>query len=355
MNEWYYVLRNNNSYGPYSLPQLDDMVFRGRVLTCDKAVPEGKVYDGQLTVGKVLKRNGYKRSPRMTRSWIEQLRDIGNDIIFPGADLKQGSWKQDTTLLLLAAVGIMPALIEIFGGSSYLTFYVVSLYFSSIWGLFFFYVFRTKQVKLSTTIKTFFLTQVLVFVAWDVLALVDLNPFYGFANSSSFIGQALFYIAGVGVTEEFFKALPLFFILWRAKEPLVPQTMVYYGLMSGISFGVFEGVNYQMNVNSEYGYSMSFLLNICRLTYLPFAHAIWAGIAGYFLSFAVLFPANRIALRILAILVPAVLHGCYDLACSAPGLISLVVRVGILFFAAVLLRTYLRRDSFVQSRLASLR
>ena len=98
------------------------------------------------------------------------------------------------------------------------------------------------------------------------------------------------YVFGVGLTEEFGKMIPLLIILRKAKEPLIPQTMVFYGLMAGISFGVFEGVQYQMTVNAEQTYDVSFFLNIARLTSLPFLHACWCGIAGYFLSFAHLYP-----------------------------------------------------------------
>ncbi len=129
--------------------------------------------------------------------------------------------------------------------------------------------------------------------------------------------------------------------------------MVFYGLMSGIAFGVFEGVEYQMTVNQSLGYSDSFLANITRLTTLPFAHSLWAGIAGYFISFALLYPAYKWALWILAILVPAVLHGTYDTMCDLP-IGGVFVRAGIIFFSALLLITYLKRGSDLQGRLSSL-
>ena len=224
-------------------------------------------------------------------------------------------------------------------------FYEVSLYFSIIWGLFFYACFKTSQVKLKTTLSVFFLTQLCIFVAWDLLGLPKINPFYAFTNVA-FPINVLGYVFGVGFTEEFAKMIPLLIILRKAKEPLVPQTMVFYGLMSGISFGVFEGVQYQMTVNAEQTYDVSFFLNIARLTSLPFLHACWCGIAGYFLSFAQLYPKYRRGLYFLAISIPAIVHGLYD-SMANYWLVSLVM----VFLGLMLLTVYLKQSVDYQSKL----
>lgn len=349
----YFVIRNNRHFGPYDVATLADMVSRGRVLKCDMARPEAESYDGRMTVGDCLRRAGVRVSVRSGGPVLTQLKAIGGEVVFPKSELAHGAWRQDTTLLMMAAVGLLPIVVELFGWSSVLTFYFISLYFSGVWGLFFYYLFKTRQVSARSAITTFFLTQVFVFVAWDALGIVTLNPFYAFDGDGGLLSQVLFYVGGVGFTEELAKALPLFIIVSRARQPLVPQTMVFYGLVSGIAFGVFEGVQYQMTVNAELDYSLSFFANITRLTSLPFAHALWAGVAGYFISFAQLFPAYRWALRVLAVSVPAVMHGAYDVACSYLGF-GLVVRVGIIFFSALLLMTYLKRGKELQSRLSDL-
>lgn len=157
------------------------------------------------------------------------------------------------------------------------------------------------------------------------------------------------YVLGVGLTEELGKLLPLIFICKRAKEPLVPQTLVYYGLMSGIAFGVYEGVQYQMTLNAQLEYSASFFMNIARLTSLPFLHAIWCGIAGYFISFAHLYPKYRVSLYFLAIAVPAILHGLYDTFCSSS--IGMFIAVPIMVGGVILLMTYLKQGVNYQSKL----
>ncbi len=245
----------------------------------------------------------------------------------------------------MALVGLLPMIFMNIPLGGFFIFYEVSLYFSIIWGLFFYACFKTHQVKLKTTLNVFFLTQLCVFVAWDLLGLPKVNPFYAFTDVA-FPLNILGYVFGVGLTEELGKMIPLLIILRNAKEPLIPQTMVFYGLMAGISFGVFEGVQYQMTVNAEQTYDVSFFLNIARLTSLPFLHACWCGIAGYFLSFAHLYPMYRRGLYVLAISIPAIVHGLYD-SFADLGAISLVM----VFLGLMLLMMYLKQSVDYQSKL----
>ena len=152
-------------------------------------------------------------------------------------------------------------------------------------------------------------------------------------------------------TEELAKMVPLFIIARRAKEPILSRTLVFYGLMAGIAFGVFEGVQYQTTVNIGLDYTSAFYGNIARLTSLPFLHAIWCGIAGYFIAFANLYPRYRHALYFLAVAVPALLHGLYDTFCQGSIWLAVVLAVVISFIGVFLLMTYLRRSGDYQSRL----
>jgi RsiW-degrading membrane proteinase PrsW (M82 family) len=231
-----------------------------------------------------------------------------------------------------------------------LVFYAVALYFSTIWGIFFYYLFKTDQVKLKTTLLVFFATQAFVFLLWDLLGLPSLNPFYNLIDTT-FVLNLFGYIFGVGFTEELVKLLPLLLIYRFAKEPLQPKTLVFYGLMSGIAFGVFEGVQYQITVNAQLDYTSSFFLNIARLTSLPFLHAVWTGIAGYFIGFAKLYPLYRHSLYFLAIAIPSILHGLYDTFCSTTG--GTVIAFVITVFAVILLNTYLKQSLNYQSKLTN--
>lgn len=60
--------------------------------------------------------------------------------------------------------------------------------------------------------SVFFLTQLCVFVVWDLMGLHKLNPFYLFTNIA-FPINVLGFILGVGMTEKLAKVTPLLLIL----------------------------------------------------------------------------------------------------------------------------------------------
>lgn len=338
-----YIIRNNQRFGPYTESGLLSYVNQGQVLMQDKAIKDGDLQEH--TVGYYLRQCGLKPNVTNNGNILSQLKMIGSELIFPKTTMLSKSFLIDQRFLILAIVGLFPMVIMnmLFGG--FLLFYEVSLYFSIIWGLFFYTCFKTLQVKLKTTLLVFFLTQALVFALWYIISLPKLNPFYALLEMP-FPLSALGFVFGVGFTEELVKLLPLLFILWKAKEPLIPQTMVFYGLMSGIAFGVFEGVQYQMTVNAEQTYDVSFFLNIARLTSLPFLHACWCGIAGYFLAFAHLYPKYRRGLYVLAIAIPMLIHGLYDTFSSVRFLSLILVFIGLM-----LLMVYLKQGVNYQSKL----
>ena len=118
------------------------------------------------------------------------------------------------------------------------------------------------------------------------------------------------------------------------------------GTMSDIN-GAFKLNNLpQGRYNVKLSYDVSFFMNIARLTSLPFLHACWCGIAGYFLSFAELYPKYRRGLYTLAICVPMLIHGLYDTFSDIWG-ISLVV----VFLGLMLLMIYLKQGINYQSKL----
>ena len=345
----FYIIRNNQQFGPYSIDVLKTYVEEGKILKQDKACSASNPQTFR-TVGYFLKSGGQKVKIKHKGGIFLQLKDIGRELILPNSVFSWKALKMDSRLLWLALLGLAPAfLIRFFSANPFITFYVISLYFSTIWGLFFFYFFKTPQIKTKTTIVLFFILQVVVFITWDILRLPawpGINVFYSFTESQSILLRLTGFIFGVGLLEEAVKIVPLLLILYRAKEPYIPQSLVFYGLMSGIAFGVFEGVQYQMTVNMQLDYSSAFFMNVARLTSLPFLHAVWAGIAGYFLSFAHLYPKYRLSLYFLAIAVPAVIHGLYDvLGWSIWGLLLMLLSV-------VLLMSYLKQGVNYQSKLS---
>ena len=337
-----YIIRNNQQFGPYDESSLLSYVNSGQILLHDKAQAVGE--NQPRTVKYYLKKAHLKTKIENKGNIVSQLKTIGSELIFPKTTLFSKQFLTDQRFLILALIGLFPMIIMQIPLGGFFIFYEVSLYFSVIWGLFFYDCFKTPQVKLRTTLIVFFLTQICVFLAWG-LGIPQLNPFYTFVETT-FPLNLLGYILGVGFTEELFKAVPLLIILHKAKEPLIPQTIVYYGLVSGIAFGVWEGVEYQMTVNAEQEYTISFYLNILRLTSLPFLHACWSGISGYFLSFANLYPKYRRSLYLLALTIPAMIHGLYDTLSNWP-----IVSLFVVFIGLMLLMVYLKQGVNYQSKL----
>lgn len=337
-----FIIRNQHEYGPYGVSDIARYVEEGRLLLNDRARDAESGDEG--TVEELLGVRGIHPHVRSRGSLMQQLRYIGHAFIFPKDDMERHHLMEDKRLLILAIVGLSLSIIMLLPIGGYLVFYAVSLYFATIWGLFFSYFFRTRQISKGKAVSTFFLTQLGVFIIFS--GLNELNFFYNF-TSAPFPLSILGYILGIGLTEEFAKMIPLLVLERRAREPQLPQTMVFYGLMAGIAFGVFEGVQYQTSINIRADYTTAFVLNIARLTSLPFLHAVWAGICGYFVGMAGLYPQYRKSLYVLALAIPATLHGLYDLFAGGFYLISLVIA----FLSVFLLMAYLRRSNVLREKL----
>lgn len=336
------VIRNSHEYGPYDESVVAGYVEQGILLAHDKA--RDAVTGREATVMELLKARGYHPQVSHKGSLGEQLRAIGSEFIFPRDDMARHHWLDDKRLLILAVVGLSLSVLMLLPIGGLLVFYAISLYFAVVWGLFFYVFFRSRQVNVKTTVSVFFLTQIAVFIIFSGLS--HLNFFY-FFTQLAFPLNIVGYVLGVGLTEEFVKMVPLLFLIRRAREPLLPQTLVYYGLMSGIAFGVFEGVEYQTTVNVQADYTTAFFLNVARLTSLPFLHALWCGICGYFVGFAHLYPRYRKSLYALALALPALLHGLYDSFAGVAYLVSL----GVAFASVLLLMTYLSKSNSFRNKL----
>ncbi len=340
---YYSIERNKKIHGPYDLKTISIYVNEGKILLNDKVVSVNGEYG---IVKDIFKKNRIKYKIKNNGNILKQIKSFGFNLLLPKKSLSFSTLKSDQKLLILSLIGLAPAFLIKLSGSGILTFYAIALYFSIIWALFFYTIFKTLQVSIPKSIIIFFSVQVLIFISIDLLRINEINPFYELLNeNNSFIEQLIGYIFGVGVFEELIKIFPVFIIVRYSKEPLLPQTVVFYGLISGIGFGVFEGVIYQLTVNSKLDYGTGFFLNIARLTSLPFLHAIWTAISAYFISFSFLYPTNRYSLRLLAILIPAILHGVYDVfTWSLPGLF-------ISYLGVALLIIYLKNSKDFQNRI----
>jgi RsiW-degrading membrane proteinase PrsW (M82 family) len=121
-----------------------------------------------------------------------------------------------------------------------------------------------------------------------------------------------------------------------------------YGLVCGLGFGIREGVLYQTGSNvvaAQGNLAIYYLENMLRLTSLPFLHAIWTGIAGYFIGYAYEYRQRQAGLLIVAIGLPAILHGCYDVFSDS------LLGVGIAAFSVLVLGLYLQASEHFRTTL----
>lgn len=149
-----YIIRNNQRFGPYDEQTLLSYVNNGQVLKQDKAIADSDSLE--RTVGFYLKRANLKSHVQNERNVLAQLSVIGSELIFPKAKLFSKHFLSDQRFLILALVGLLPMVIMNIPLGGFFIFYEVSLYFSVIWGLFFYACFKTNQVKLKTTLNVFF-------------------------------------------------------------------------------------------------------------------------------------------------------------------------------------------------------
>lgn len=355
----YIIIRGERTLGPFDENDILQFISEGLVLEREKAI-EINHPDVVSTIGELLRKRGLKPKVKSAGNIFSQLKDIGKELIIPKSIFTKKPWQEDGRLIILAVVGLsLSLLVHIASGfSPEIIFYLISLYFALIWGLFFYYLFCTEQVKLKTTVLTLFATQLVTYFLFFVLNIGDIFSFSDSAYTGNVFVSMFSCSIGIGIPEELTKLLPILFILLVSKQVLTPQTMVYYGLMSGIAFGIFEGVKYQMGVNyvsllieevTPEAYTETFLLNVSRLTALPFLHAIWCAIGSYFVACAFVYPRYKASLFCLALLIPALLHGIYDSFCFKE---LSILCIPIIIIAVVLLMVYLNKHHELENTLA---
>jgi protease PrsW len=270
----------------------------------------------------------------------EDFRVLAPHLVLPFKEVQRFDWLKNRKLIAIAAVGLVPLFVLFAFRNLQTAFWAMAIYFSALWGLFFYYLFPTAGVRLSTSLLCFFTTGILsISVLLIAYTLPPLSWLVHDVASRQPFNRVIAYIFAIGLPEELCKSLTLFALL-KKSDPLSPQLMVFYGLMSGLGFGIYEGVDYQMGRNFRYatGGAEYYLLNLVRLTTLPFLHAMWTGIAGYFIGFAGLFPRRRRGLMLIGVGVPALLHGLYNTFNQT------IIGLGIALLSVLALNVYLARS-----------
>ena len=150
---------------------------------------------------------------------------------------------------------------------------------------------------------------------------------------------------GVAIIEKLLKQIYVYFFIVQNKSVTYPRSAIFYGMVAGLAFGIYEGVEYQMTFNKTLDANNNYFYNIIRLTSLPFFHAIWAGIGGYFVSLSFIQLKYKYSFRITGLLLPAILHTFYNLI----GLN--IFGISCIIISSILLTVYLTRSDLVGKEL----
>jgi RsiW-degrading membrane proteinase PrsW (M82 family) len=189
-----------------------------------------------------------------------------------------------------------------------------SLYTAPLWALVFWYLIRPGKI-----------TAPMVWAGIGIIAGVNILlpiltlPWEKAINEGPH-ASVLTWIVGVGYPEELTKALPVLvaaLILRARKIKLDTRVWMFLGCVAGLTFGVREAVLYTTNFimagNSVRNVEIPVILNFALRVFTDgFQHAIWAGIAGFFIGMGVNYRRRGVLLILLGVSIPAILHGFND-------------------------------------------
>ncbi|UCG26900.1 MAG: PrsW family intramembrane metalloprotease [Bacteroidales bacterium] len=127
-----------------------------------------------------------------------------------------------------------------------------------------------------------------------------------------------------GFTEEAFKYLAFFLLIWRNRTFNEKFDGIVYAVFISLGFAAVENVFYVL----EYGYTIGL---VRALTAVP-AHALFGIVMGYHFGLAKFYPREKGIQLLLALLSPVLLHGFYDFCLMAEKTIFLLLFVPFIMF-----------------------
>ena len=210
-------------------------------------------------------------------------------------------------------------------------YWALALYFSGLWAFFFYGLVKPKDATTKNMLICFFGTGIIsmpiMLGFYEIEFFADMHRQTGSEDfAEKFIGT----LFGVAILEEACK-LAVLVVIWKwfSNAGISVRTYMFYGLMSGLGFGVYEGVMYQSEVNNDmfdrFDFSDSntspeefkqltqhiYIMNVLRLTSLPFLHAIYCAIAAFFFGLSTKY-GHRWLLIGSGLAVPSLIHAGYN-------------------------------------------
>jgi RsiW-degrading membrane proteinase PrsW (M82 family) len=233
--------------------------------------------------------------------------------------LTDPGWRQGWRLLVIPYALLPLVFLALFASSGNLTTpgWAYSLYIAPLWGVAFWLLIRPpaphgrRELLIGIGI-------VIWVMIWMSIVTVGVNSAL---NPKSLIGALL-----VGFNEEITKALPILVaalaLLKLRSVKLDVRMWMFLGTVAGLTFGVREASQYTTlaieriaegalhhSANTAVVGALSFAY---RVFVDGFQHAIWAGVAAFFIGIAVNYPRRRVPLILFGVTIAAVLHALND-------------------------------------------
>jgi RsiW-degrading membrane proteinase PrsW (M82 family) len=232
--------------------------------------------------------------------------------------LKDPGWKQGSRLLVIA-YGLLPSLFVVLLSATHdlsAPGWAYSLAIAPLWAVAFWLLIRPGHIT-----KLIGWLAVAIVAGVMVLLPIMTLPWENALDKTASGHNLLPWIYGVGFAEEVTKALPILvaalLLRWVWKITLDVRVWMFLGTIAGLAFGVRESVfytaSYLMQGNHKAGLAVPLILTFAQRVFVDgFQHAVWAGIAAFFIGMGVNYRRRRIPLILFGITLPALLHGLND-------------------------------------------
>jgi RsiW-degrading membrane proteinase PrsW (M82 family) len=276
--------------------------------------------------------------------------------------LTDAGWRQGLRLLVIAYALLPLVFLALLSSSSSLAVpgFAYSLYIAPLWAIAFWLLLRPGRIA---ALEIYVGIAIIVWVTiWLNLVTVNINDqLVNAVRSGNFLAAL-----AVGYNEEITKALPillaaLILLKFRATKLNVRMWM-FLGTISGLTFGILEERLYTemaiaqvANANAVSQADAGVLDFAFRVFVDGFEHAVWAGVAAFFIGIAINYPRRRWQLILFGISMVAVLHGLNDWSVSTfnsywPGIliqaVSLLLFIGYTMSASSIERQVRRTPLF---------
>ena len=233
--------------------------------------------------------------------------------------LTDPGWRQGLRLLVIAYSLLPLVFLALFASSGNITTpgWAYSLYIAPLWGVAFWLLIRPPEPHGKRELLIG-LGVVIWVMIWMSVVTIHVNS----GLNPRHFGDALL----VGFNEEITKALPILvaaLLLLRLRGVKLDVRMwMFLGTVAGLTFGVREASEYTtLAIERIAGAAVHHSANAAVLGALSFAyrvfvdgfqHAIWAGVAAFFIGIAVNYPRRRVQLIVFGVTIAAVLHELKD-------------------------------------------